>query len=158
MAEPRLMRTAPAAASSATEGAPGQTITATGSGPLASSAIAAGLTRPGTNKLSAPAAAYAADRSRASSIRAGAGQEHVGASVDPERDAASCRTRGGQPVGLLGRLVEPRSIPAIFDVDTDRPGLEHGRHRSRDIVIPGLDVGGHRHVEGRDDPRYDRRG
>ena len=57
MAEPRLMRTAPAAASSATEGAPGQTITATGSGPLATSAIAAGLTRPGTNKLSAPAAA-----------------------------------------------------------------------------------------------------
>jgi hypothetical protein len=48
MAEPRLMRTAPAAASSATEGAPGQAITATGSGPLASSAIAAGLTRPGT--------------------------------------------------------------------------------------------------------------
>jgi hypothetical protein len=69
MAEPRLMRTAPAAASSATGGAPGQTITATGSGPLASSAIAAGSTRPGTNKLSAPAAAYAADRSRASSIR-----------------------------------------------------------------------------------------
>jgi hypothetical protein len=59
MAEPRLIRTAPAAASSATEGAPGQTITATGSGPAASSAIAAGLTRPGTNKLSAPAAAYA---------------------------------------------------------------------------------------------------
>ena len=55
MAEPRLMRTAPAAASSATEGAPGQTITATGSGPAASSAIAAGSTRPGTNKLSAPA-------------------------------------------------------------------------------------------------------
>jgi hypothetical protein len=51
------MRTTPAAASSATEGAPGQTITATGSGPLASSAIAAGLIRPGTNKLSAPAAA-----------------------------------------------------------------------------------------------------
>jgi hypothetical protein len=69
MAEPRLMRTALAAASSATEGAPGQTITATGSGPAVSSAIAAGSTRPGTNKLSAPAAAYTADRSRASSIR-----------------------------------------------------------------------------------------
>jgi hypothetical protein len=59
------MRTAPAAASSATEGAPGQTITATGSGPLASS-----------------------------------------------------------PVGVLGRLVEARAVPAIFDVDADRPGLE----------------------------------
>src|SRR5260370_12777211 len=69
MAEQRLRRPAPASASSATEGAPGQAITATGSGPLVSSAIAAGLTRPGTNKLSAPAAAYAADRSRASSIR-----------------------------------------------------------------------------------------
>ena len=40
----------------------------------------------------------------------------------------------------------------------DRPGLEHGRHRSRDILITGLDVGGHRHVNRRDDLRDDRRG
>src|SRR5271163_3564387 len=101
MAEPRLIRTAPAAASSATEGAPGQTITATGSGPAASSAIPAGSTRPGTNKLSGPA------------------EEHVGARVDPERHAVSCRPCGSQPVGLLGRLVEPGSVPSIFDVDAD---------------------------------------
>ena len=63
-----------------------------------------------------------------------------------------------RPAGLLGRLVEPGSVPAIFDVDADRPGLEHGRHRSRDIGITGLDVGGYRQVERRDDPRDDRRG
>src|SRR5260221_47577 len=54
MAEPRLMRTAPAAVSSATAGAPGQAITATGSGPAARSAIPARSARPGTNRLSAP--------------------------------------------------------------------------------------------------------
>ena len=70
----------------------------------------------------------------------------------------SCRACGGQPVGLLGQLVEPRSVPAIFDVDAGRPGLQHGRHRSRDILITGLDVRGHRHVERRDDPRDDRYG
>ena len=65
---------------------------------------------------------------------AGAGEEHVGARVDPERDAASGRTCGGQPASLLGRRIEPRSVPAIFD------------------------VGGHGHVDRRDDPRDHRRG
>src|SRR5260370_1167205 len=83
MAEPRLMRTAPAAASSATGGAPGQAITATGSGPLASSAIAAGLTSPGTNKLSPPPAATAAARARASSIRRGPARNTSGRAFVP---------------------------------------------------------------------------
>jgi hypothetical protein len=48
---------------------------------------------------------------------------------------------------LLGRLVEPGSVPTIFEVDADRPRLEHGRHRSRDVLITGLDVRGHGHVE-----------
>src|SRR5580698_9399809 len=52
------MRTTPAVVSSATVAAPGQAITATGSGPAASSAIAARSVSPGTNRLSAPAAAY----------------------------------------------------------------------------------------------------
>src|SRR5260370_1343780 len=75
MAEPRLMRTAPAAASSATEGAPGQTITATGSAPAASSAIAAEVTgslggkvgvapRVFLKKLGRPPTHLAADRPR----------------------------------------------------------------------------------------------
>jgi len=66
MAEPRLIRAAPAAASSAADGAPGPAITATGSGPAASAATAAGSARPGTKRLSAPASAYAADRATAS--------------------------------------------------------------------------------------------
>jgi hypothetical protein len=70
MADPRLIRTTLAAVSSATVGAPGHAITATGSGPAASSAIAPTSTSPGTNKLSAPAALYTAARSSAAATPA----------------------------------------------------------------------------------------
>src|SRR5215469_10908682 len=102
MAGPRLMRTAPADANSLAVGAPAQTITATGSGPAASLAIASRSIRPGTNRLSAPAAAYAAARCRA----AGAGDEDVGARVDPGWDSKTVRggTSGSEPFGLFGAL------------------------------------------------------
>lgn len=51
-------------------GAPGQTITATGSGPAARSVIAARSVSPGTNRLSAPASAYMAARRSAAATPA----------------------------------------------------------------------------------------
>jgi hypothetical protein len=61
-----------------------------------------------------------------------------------------------QPSCLFSGGKEGASF-TVLDVDPDRARLQHGGHGSGEVLVPGLDISGYRHIDGRYDTRDDRR-